>query len=136
VLAPGGHYLFSVWDSHAYNPFGRIAHETVCRFLPVDPPQFYTVPFGYASMDTIKASLLSAGFDGIRFAVLRQEETLSDPEAFAHGAVFGNPLIDQIRARGGADPEQLVSAICDALVRACDGAPLPLQAIVVEARKG
>ena len=24
VLAPGGHYLFSVWDSHRHNPFGRI----------------------------------------------------------------------------------------------------------------
>ena len=23
VLAPGGRYLFSVWDAHRYNPFGR-----------------------------------------------------------------------------------------------------------------
>jgi len=26
VLAPGGRYVFSVWDSHRYNPFGRITH--------------------------------------------------------------------------------------------------------------
>src|SRR4030095_14617734 len=29
VLVPGGHYLLSVWDSHRYNSFGRIAHEVV-----------------------------------------------------------------------------------------------------------
>jgi ubiquinone/menaquinone biosynthesis C-methylase UbiE len=23
VLAPGGHYLFNIWDSHRHNPFGR-----------------------------------------------------------------------------------------------------------------
>src|SRR5262249_28598895 len=28
VLAPGGRYFFSVWDSHRHNPFGRIAQET------------------------------------------------------------------------------------------------------------
>jgi ubiquinone/menaquinone biosynthesis C-methylase UbiE len=40
VLAPGGRYLFSVWDAHRYNPFGRIAHEVASSFFPADPPQF------------------------------------------------------------------------------------------------
>jgi len=36
VLAPGGRYFFNVWDSHRYNPFGRIAHEVPGRFfLPI-----------------------------------------------------------------------------------------------------
>jgi ubiquinone/menaquinone biosynthesis C-methylase UbiE len=34
VLAPGGRYVFSVWDSHRYNPFGRLAHEVAGRFSP------------------------------------------------------------------------------------------------------
>jgi SAM-dependent methyltransferase len=38
VLAPGGHYLFSVWDSHVYNKFGRIQHEVPGSFFPADPP--------------------------------------------------------------------------------------------------
>ena len=29
VLAAGGRYMFSVWDAHRYNPFGRIAHEEI-----------------------------------------------------------------------------------------------------------
>jgi ubiquinone/menaquinone biosynthesis C-methylase UbiE len=47
VLAPGGRYLFNVWDAHRYNPFGRITHEVAGSFFPVDPPQFYKVPFSY-----------------------------------------------------------------------------------------
>ena len=38
VLAPGGRYLFNVWDSHRYNPFGRISHEVAGSFFPADPP--------------------------------------------------------------------------------------------------
>jgi ubiquinone/menaquinone biosynthesis C-methylase UbiE len=53
VLAPGGHYLFNVWDAHRYNPLGRIAHETAGRFFPDDPPQFQSIPFSYA-FDSIK----------------------------------------------------------------------------------
>jgi SAM-dependent methyltransferase len=39
VLAPGGHYWLSVWDSHSYNPWARIVHEVCGRFFPADPPQ-------------------------------------------------------------------------------------------------
>ena len=62
VLAPGGRYLFSVWDSHVYNKFGRIQHEVPGSFFPADPPQFYMVPFSYYQIDPIKESLIDAGF--------------------------------------------------------------------------
>ena len=62
VLAPGGRYLLSVWDSHRYNPFGRIAHEVAARFFPADPPQFYSVPFSCHQIDPIKELLIAAGF--------------------------------------------------------------------------
>src|SRR5262249_275122 len=71
VLAPGGHYLFSVWDSHRHNPFGRLAHETAASFFPADPPQFYMVPFSYYQIDPIKESLIDAGLTDISVAVIR-----------------------------------------------------------------
>lgn len=51
--------------------------------------------------------------------------------------VFGNPLIDQIRSRGGVDPERVVDALAEALPRefGTDPTRLPLQAIVFEARR-
>ena len=53
VLTAGGYYLFSIWDSHRHNPFGRITHEVVGSFFPDDPPQFMSVPLSY-SFDPIK----------------------------------------------------------------------------------
>jgi ubiquinone/menaquinone biosynthesis C-methylase UbiE len=61
TLTPGGHYIFNVWDSWEFNPSGRIAHETIASFFASDPPNFYRVPYGYYSIDPIKASLLAAG---------------------------------------------------------------------------
>ncbi len=135
VLAPGGRYLFSVWDSHRHNPFGRIAHETAASFFPADPPQFYTVPFSYYQIDPIKASLVDAGFNDISVAVVRQEKDIPDTARFARGLVYGNPLIDQIKQRGGVDPDRVVDALAQALRRefGADPGRMSLQAIVFSA---
>ena len=104
VLAPEGCYVFSVWDAHRHNPFGRIAYEAVAGFFPSDPPQFYQVPFSCHGIDPIKEWLIDAGFADIRIAVVRLEKQIPEAAAFARGIVYGNPLIDQLRARGGVDP--------------------------------
>lgn len=135
VLAPGGHYIFSVWDAHRYNPFGRIAHELAAKFFPVDPPQFYNVPFGYHAIDPIKESLLAAGFSDLKIAVVKKEQKLNDAGARARGMILGNPIVDQIKARGGVDPDAVVAAAKAALEREFATKPIPLQAIVFDARK-
>ena len=137
VLAPGGRYLFSVWDAHRYNPFGRIAHEVPASFFRGDPPQFYTVPFSCHQIDPIKEALLEAGFTDIELSVLRLEKEIPDAALFAQGIVYGNPLIDQIRARGAADPGRIVDAVAQALRTEFGPDPgrMPLQAIVFSATK-
>jgi len=137
VLAPGGRYVFSVWDAHAYNPFGRIAHEVAASFFPSDPPGFYAVPFGYHHIDPIKEALLGAGFGGIRIDVVRLEKTIPSAAAFARGIVLGNPLVEQIRARGG-EPERVIEAVTEAFQREFGPDPgrMPLQAIIFEAMRG
>jgi hypothetical protein len=72
VLTRGGRYLFSVWDAHRYNAFGRIAHEVIGARFPADPPRFYEVPFGYYLIDPIKESPLAPGFGGIEVSVVQQ----------------------------------------------------------------
>src|SRR5437899_832750 len=131
VLAPGGRYLFSVWDSHRHNPFGRIAHDVAGGFFPAEPPQFYQVPFGFHAIDPIKESLIDAGFSDIRVHVVALEKEILDAASFARGLVYGNPLIDEIRIRGGTHPDQIVSALTEALCRefAASGR-MPLQAIL------
>jgi ubiquinone/menaquinone biosynthesis C-methylase UbiE len=137
VLAPGGRYLFSVWDSHRYNPFGRIAHQVAGSFFPADPPQFYNVPFSCHQIDPIKEFLIEAGFTGINAAVLSLDKEIPDTAKFARAAVYGNPLVDQIRTRGGVEPERVVEALLAEYRREFGGDPgrMPLQAILFSATK-
>jgi hypothetical protein len=129
--------VFSVWDSHRYNSFGRIGHEVVGSFFRADPPQFYNVPFSCHQIDPIKELLIGAGFNDLGIAVLRLEKVVPDIASFARALVYGNPLIDQIRARGGVDPELIVDAILQRLRREFGANPsrVPLQAIVFSATK-
>lgn len=137
VLAPGGHYLFNVWDSHRHNPFGRLAHEVAGRFFADDPPQFYQVPFSYSHIDPIKEALIEVGFSDIGIAVIRLEKVIPDLAQFARAAIHGNPVADQIRARGGVEPDQVVDALLEEFRKEFGTGPsrMPLQAIMVTASK-
>lgn len=135
VLVPGGHYLFSVWDAHRYNAFGRIAHETLGRFFPDDPPQFQKIPFSYG-FEPIRDSLMAAGFADITAHVVRLEKNIGDATGLARGIVFGSPIVDQIKARGGVEPVQFMDALVAAYQKEC-GNPgrMSMQATVFSARK-
>jgi SAM-dependent methyltransferase len=136
VLAPGGQYLFSVWDSHDYNPFGRIAHAVVGQAFPIDPPQFQKVPFAYR-FDPIKESLIGAEFADITCAVLRLEKEIPNAVSFARALVYGSPIIDQVQARGGVEPDDIVDALVREFRREFGPDPgrMPLQAMVFSAKK-
>jgi len=137
VLTPGGRYLFNVWDGHRYNQFGRIAHEVAGGFFPADPPQFFKVPFSYHQIDAIKESLIGAGFVDINIAILRLEKEIPDAALFARGLIYGNPIIDQIRTRGGVDPDRIVDAVAQRLrvEFGTDPGRMTLQAIIFSASK-
>ena len=136
VLASGGRYHFNVWDSFDFNPFARISHETVGCFFPEDAPTFFTVPFGYHRIDTIKASLLGAGFEDISVHVLKIGKTIPEARRLAQGLIFGNPIIEEICARG-TSPDAIVAAVTAALHGAFGQDPgrMPLQAIIFGALK-
>ncbi len=135
VLAPGGRYLFSVWDAHRFNAFGRIAHEVIGSFFPNNPPPFYAVPFGYSSIDAIKSSLLAARFTSIDISVVPRVQRDVDIATFAQGIIFGNPVVAQIQQRGGLDPATIRDAVAETM-REAFGGVVPMQAIFFEARKG
>ena len=137
VLMGGGRYLFSVWDSHRHNPIGRVITEILAGLFPHDPPQFYQVPFSYHQLDPIKDSLDVAGFTDLRIAVLRLKKTVPEVATYAQALVLGNPLVDQIRARGSIDPERVIEELAEVLPREFGTDPMgvPLQAIVFEARR-
>jgi SAM-dependent methyltransferase len=136
VLAPGGRYLFSVWDAHRHNPWARIAHQLMERLFPADPPQFYALPFGYCQIDAIKDALAEAGFTELGVAVLHRVKEVADIAPFVHGFVYGNPAAEQMRARGG-DLDAVAAAMEAEYRRELGSNPtlVPLQSIVFEARR-
>jgi len=80
-------------------------------------------------------AVADAGFADFEAAVVRLEKEIPDAVAFARGLVFGNPLIDQIRARGGVAPERIVEVLVEDLRRELGADPghMPLQAIMLSA---
>lgn len=137
VLRPGGTYIFNVWDSFDFNPFARVAHETVADFFEREPPRFYFTPFGYWRIDPIKSSLIAAGFSDISIDVLKIDKAIPSARRFAEGLIFGNPVLEEIQARAAAGPETIVDALAKALQRAFGDDPgrMPLQAILFRAVK-
>jgi SAM-dependent methyltransferase len=131
VLQPGGHYVFNVWDSWAANPFGEIVHETVAGFFPDNPPGFYRVPFSCHDAGELQALARDEGFSRVSLDVVTKTSATGSASGFARGLVLGNPLYDEILARGG-DPEEICAAVAEAVEERL-GDEFGLQAIVVHA---
>jgi SAM-dependent methyltransferase len=136
VLRPGGRYIFSTWGTMDANPFSQAAHDATARFFPDDPPGFYRVPFSYADPEAVKADLRAAGWVDVGHETIALRKTVTDVARFARGAVFGNPLIEEIRQRGGVDPDDVVAAIAAEFQSRLGPEPttMPLEATVFTSR--
>lgn len=137
VLKPGGHYLFSSWAPMARNPFAEIADTVAAQFFPNDPPGFYKVPFHYGDPATVKADLSGEEWSETGHETVPLNKTIEDPEKFAEALVYGNPMIDEIRSRGGVDPDEVASAILDEMRDRFGPPPLrmPLEAVIFTCRR-
>ena len=137
VLQPGGRYFFSVWDAHRYNAFARITNALISRTFPDNPPTFYSVPFGCAAIDPIKEALIDAGFTGISVDVLPIDKRVDDLDLFVRGLISGNPVVDQIRARGRTTPAAMETELAETFKRelGTDPTVVPLQSIFYSAVK-
>ena len=135
VLAPGGRYLFSVWDAHRRNPWGRVAHETLSEFFKPESPEFTLAPFAYHSIDPINESLQAAGFDDIRISVLPLNRSVPEMANFAAGMLFGSPALAEIVRRPSIDPSHVHEALTLAFRREFGDtdAVVPMQAILFSA---
>jgi len=135
VLKPGGMFLVSVWDEMRLNPFSRIAHETIPRLFPDDPPQFYKVPFGYTDPGVLRALLDGNGFKDVVVESVKLEARAPSTRFFATGLVEGNPVRLTLEERG-ARLAPVVDAITSGLVAEFGDTPCvsKLQAWVATAR--
>ncbi|BDV32516.1 class I SAM-dependent methyltransferase [Methylocystis iwaonis] len=133
ALRPNGRYALTVWDAEQYNPWASLCLEVLRGFFPENPPQWMREPVSCGAIDPIKENLLASGFENISVSVLKRARDI-DALAFAHGIVFGSPVFDEIRERGGVEPETVMQAYAGTLTRAV-GRSMPMQAIMFEAQK-
>jgi ubiquinone/menaquinone biosynthesis C-methylase UbiE len=138
VLRPGGRFLFNVWDSIDKNPFASIANETLKGLFPADPPTFYQTPFGFHDQAKIRKMLETAGFSKVNDVIVSTRSQAPTAGDFARGLVEGNPVINEIQARGGVSAEEVVKELAGRISKKLGGRPVPvhLQAIVFEATAG
>ena len=137
VLRPGGRLLLSVWDRLEDNPFARITHETVARFFPADPPQFYTIPFTLHDDAAVRGLLERAGF--VDVVAERRDLTGTSPSTAeaTRGLIEGNPIYLDIMARRPTALAEIKAAVAERLAAELGDRPLrtPLRCIFFTARR-
>ena len=136
VLAPGGAFLFNVWDRLDRNPASAAVAAAVAGVFPEDPPTFLNrVPFGYHDKSRVEADLRAAGFAEIVSETVAKQGKIGSPEDAATGLCRGSPLGAEIEARDPSRADAAREAAAAALLAHGDpGASTPLSAHFFTAR--
>lgn len=116
VLAPGGTYIFNIWDSLAANPIAKVEHETISALFPNDPPQFLAkFPFGYSDRAEIERVAHAGGFTNVKLETVQFPCTAPTAEDAARGFVEGTPILPALQERGVTDITPIRAAVAKAL---------------------
>lgn len=136
VLKPESNFLFSVWDSYAYNPLIKLVNDSLIQMFPENPPSFLNVPLGYFDINEIQRVLQKSGFTEIDIAILPRTIRMENAQDAPLGFIKGNPLSLQITELGG-DLDQVINTIAQKIVETFGDPPIeaPMQAIVFNAHK-
>ncbi len=119
VLAPGGTYLFNVWDDLEHNDVGRMVSDAAAAAFPDDPPLFLRrTPYGHGDTGAIQRDLREAGFTDIACDIVAKRSRAASARDAAFGYCEGTPLRNEITSR---DPERLTE-VTDAAARAIGSA--------------
>ena len=109
VLAPGGVFVFNVWDTIESNEFADAVTAGVGALFPQDPPRFLArTPHGYHDAARIRQDLVAGGFAGdVQTETVAFTSRAVSAEIPAIAYCQGTPLRGEIEAR---DPSGLVRA--------------------------
>ncbi len=137
VLAPGGLYLFNVWDTLESNAFARVASRALATVFPEDPPMFFArIPYSYNDPNEIRDALATAGFANTEIETVEKTSRAPSPRAAAIGICQGTPLRNEIEARDASRLDEATDAVAAALAANFGSGAMEarMRALVITAR--
>ena len=119
VLAPGGVFIFNVWDRIEENEFADTVTTALESLFPNNPPRFLVrTPHGYCDRLTIERDLANGGFSTspqISTVAARSRAESSRVPAIAY--CQGTPLRNEIEARDAARLAEATDIAAEAIAK-------------------
>jgi len=138
VLRDGGHYLTAIWDRIERNPLSNLAHETMSRQFPDNPPMFMKRgPFSYYDIDVIERDLHAGGFGDVSIETVDFSCRSESAENAARGLTYGSPMGIELEEYGEGALDRVFAEFSHA-ARKFEGAggfEAPMSAHIVTATK-
>jgi ubiquinone/menaquinone biosynthesis C-methylase UbiE len=104
VLAPGGVFLFNVWDRIEENDFANVILQELAAIFPQDPPRFMArTPHGYHDVAAVRRDVVDAGFAAPRIDTLTARSVAPSALEPAMAYCQGTPWRSEIEARGSLE---------------------------------
>lgn len=102
VLAPGGTFLFNVWDAIEKNDFAAEITDALAEMFPDDPPRFLArTPHGYDDVAQIRQDVADAGFGSVTIDTVTAQSVAPSALIAATAYCHGTVLRTEIEARDG-----------------------------------
>ena len=118
VLAPGGRFLFSTWDSLVHCPVPCTVLAAVAAALAQPGPWFIErTPHGYHDVDLIRRDLQAAGWTEIRIETLALAGRANSAQSAAVALCQGTPMRDELAALGDGAIATAIEAGTAAIAR-------------------
>jgi SAM-dependent methyltransferase len=119
VLAPGGVFVFNVWDRIEENEFADVVTAALEPLFPADPPRFLArTPHGYCDARAIERDLAAGGFAAPpKIAALAARSRADSCRAPAIAYCQGTPLRNEIEARDAQRLAEATDVAAEALAR-------------------
>ena len=111
VLAPGGVFLFNVWDRIEDNEIAHVILDALAALFPADPPRFMArTPHGYHDVAAVRRDLAAGGFSDASIETITARSVAPSPQHAAVAYCQGTPWRSEIEARGSLEEATRTSA--------------------------
>ena len=116
VLAPGGRFLFNVWDHIDANDFADVVTQAAGEVFPDDPPLFLArTPHGHHDVARLREELDAAGYSEVSVTTIEETSTAPTPRHAAVAYCQGTPLRNEIETRDAGLLDHVTDRATEAL---------------------